>query len=291
MRHFRQSAVGSSENAPGTNRKFAISRFLILSTSVPILVGIAAIGFSFTSIDQVYSNILKEVGAVLISTGLVGVYLEVYLYDKGVSGHSAKDVLDEVQRHVTEMQRLTKLKPETLKSSEDMYHKGADIVEHAGRRLTVFQRTPSILLGPKPYDKATKRPYEVSFIQDLDRRIEAVKNNEEMRFLYLFSYRDTKETISEHPTLLATVRSNVEKYKKIQEETHGRFRIEGAEGEISGPLAVGDSTYMIWVAQQKSTPNILVLASNEALESIHDDLRQLAGDTTDEEMKEKLELS
>src|SRR5208283_3608231 len=81
-------------------RKFRFSLSFILSALVPAAIGFGLFGLSYASfLDTVESDVLKELAAILLSISMVGVFLEVYLFDRRLSGRTAKDVADEVGRN------------------------------------------------------------------------------------------------------------------------------------------------------------------------------------------------
>ncbi|MCW4029736.1 MAG: hypothetical protein NWE92_08845 [Candidatus Bathyarchaeota archaeon] len=70
-----------------------------------------------------------------------------------------------------------------------------------------------------------------------------MKQDEHRRFLYLYSLEHTKEEISKY-NLQNIFEANLEKYKKIENETKGRFEI-GSMQEFPGQILVGDNTFGI----------------------------------------------
>ncbi len=139
----------------------------------------------------------------------------------------------------------------------EMYELGTSIIQYAQRRLYVFQRTPSLILGARPYiaDDSKKYAYEREFADVLKKWIGANYELADKEFVYLFSAKATKKEIRGEP-LKERVKDNVRWLKKIEVESGHRFRIETMDVPMSGPLIVGDNRYAIWVLGEDQAVSI-----------------------------------
>jgi len=159
-------------------------------------------------------------------------------------------VRESVAAEITKFYR----EPVYTMARNEMYELGTSIIQYAQRRLYVFQRTPSLILGARPYiaDDSKKYAYEREFADVLKKWIGANYKLADKEFVYLFSARATEkeirgEPLAEHAKHLTRVKSNVRQLKKIEVESSRRFRIEPLDVPMSGPLIVGDNRYAIWV--------------------------------------------
>lgn len=215
---------------------------------------------TFASIGWV-SDTFREVGSVLVASTLVGLFIETYFIGRGLKG------------------RANEIEP--IGGRAQMYEKGTEIVNSRAEEVIIFQRTPTLLLGARLREEA-------EFEEACRRRIEKVKNDPSRRtkFYYLFSVAETREVIKERMGAKAganaslrpdEIKRKIIEYKEIEEETDGRFIIEGADGHVSGPLAVSSTGFMIWVAQHVSNPHdILLVTSSRTPSGIPDRLRGIA---------------
>ena len=139
----------------------------------------------------------------------------------------------------------------------EMYELGTSIIQYAQRRLYVFQRTPSLILGARPYiaDDSKKYTYEREFADVLKKWIGANYELADKEFVYLFSAKATKKEIRGEP-LEERVKDNVRRLKEIEVESGRRFRIETLDVPMSGPLIVGDNRYAIWVLGEDQAVSI-----------------------------------
>lgn len=139
----------------------------------------------------------------------------------------------------------------------EMYELGTSIIQYAQRRLYVFQRTPSLILGARPYiaDDSKKYAYEREFADVLKKWIGANYELADKEFVYLFSAKATKKEIRGE-LLKERVKDNVRWLKKIEVESGHRFRIETLDVPMSGPLIVGDNRYAIWVLGEDQAVSI-----------------------------------
>ena len=70
-----------------------------------------------------------------------------------------------------------------------------------------------------------------------------MKNDENKKMLYLYSVEDTYNEMKENQ-LEQIVKTNIEKYKKIEEETNGRFEL-GSIQEFPGRICISDNSFGI----------------------------------------------
>jgi len=136
----------------------------------------------------------------------------------------------------------------------EMYELGTSIIRFAQRRLYLFQQTPSLILGARPYieDDSKKYTYEKEFADVLETWIEDNYKLNDREFLYLFSHEATKKEIqdkrlTDDAHYLSSVENKVRRLKQTEAQSGRRFRIAALDVPISGPLIVGDNRYAIWV--------------------------------------------
>lgn len=145
-------------------------------------------------------------------------------------------------------------KPVFTMARKEMYELGTSIIQFTQRRLYLFQQTPSLILGARPYieDDSKKYTYEKQFTEVLERWIKDNYNLNDKEFLYLFSPKATEEEIrdkrlKDNADYLSIVKRMVYWLKEIEIESGRRFRIAMPDVPISGPLIIGDTRYAIWV--------------------------------------------
>lgn len=138
-------------------------------------------------------------------------------------------------------------------SREEMYELGTSIIQSAQRRLYLFQRTPSIIVGARDYLAGgnTKYAYEKEFSDVLGTWIAENHQSEDKEFLYVFSAQATREEIMKHnlgdvPEFRARMERDIAELKRYEEASAFRFRF-GIVDPISGPLIVGDSRFAFWL--------------------------------------------
>ncbi len=118
-----------------------------------------------------------------------------------------------------------------------------NMVQNARRRLLVVAKTPILLFGPRPYNSPHKNFAKNKFYDALIAWIENMKKDENKKMLYLYSVEDTYNEMKENQ-LEQFVKVNVEKYKKIEEETNGRFEL-GSIQEFPGRICISDNNFGI----------------------------------------------
>jgi|GEM_PF-6691998 hypothetical protein len=237
---------------------------VLLPVAVPLVViGVLSIALSYVpAIASVgwLSDTLREIGSVLVASTLAGLFVEAYFIGKGLKSRT-----NEI---------------ESIHDRAQMYERGTEIVKSDADEVIIFQRTPTLLLGARLKEE---KDFEAACID----RIEKVKNDPHRRtkFYYLFSVEETREEIGEKQgkggvnTSLTPeqVKRKVNELKSVEDETDGRFIIEGADGHLSGPLAVSNTGFMIWMAQHASRQHdILLVTSSRTPSGIPDKLKDIA---------------
>lgn len=137
---------------------------------------------------------------------------------------------------------------------DEMYELGTSIIQYAQRRLYLFQRTPSLILGARDYlvDDSMKYVYEKKFADVLTEWINVNYKLSDKEFLYLFSPKATEQEIRDkqlgkNTNYLSDVKKRVRWLKKIEAKSCHRFKIDMLDVPVSGPLIVGDNRYAIWI--------------------------------------------
>jgi hypothetical protein len=117
------------------------------------------------------------------------------------------------------------------------------MVQNARKRLLIVAKTPILLLGPRPYSSVHKNFARNKFYHALVTWIETLKNDENKKMLYLYSLQDTYNEMKENQ-LEQIVKTNIEKYKKFEEETNGRFELDSIR-EFPGRICISDNSFGI----------------------------------------------
>jgi len=148
-------------------------------------------------------------------------------------------------------------KPEPIMNPIAMYDCGTKIIRFAKRRLYLFQKMPSLLLGPRPYGQPKTRAirHEKQFVEALERWIVANCPRQDCEFYYLFSAQETVKEIQDLknknpswlPHFLQKIRKKIKSYKNIEKKHPGNIFIGMTEERASGPNIVGDDQYAIWL--------------------------------------------
>jgi len=118
-----------------------------------------------------------------------------------------------------------------------------NMVQNARKRLLIVAKTPVLLLGPRPYNSVHKNFTKNKFYNSLTTWLETMKNDVNKKMLYLYSVEDTYNEMKENQ-LEQIVKTNIEKYKKIEEETNGRFEL-GSIQEFPGRICISDNSFGI----------------------------------------------
>ena len=117
------------------------------------------------------------------------------------------------------------------------------MVQNAQRRLLLVVKTPILLFGPRPYSSTHKNFLKDKFYHALTSWIEKLEKDENKKMLYMYSVEDTYNEMKENK-LEDLVKTNIEKYKKIEEETNGRFELASIQ-EFPGRILVSDNSFGI----------------------------------------------
>jgi len=165
--------------------------------------------------------------------------------------------------------------PGTAQSVTEMYDLGIKIINHSGRRLYIFQKTPTLLLYCESYQKFRNRnmAYERRFLSALENWINRnfpkstrSQNSESnssldgrefrphIEFRFLFSYESTMaelNAINQSP-LRIQIAENINQRilwltRIEQDHPEDEFSVGMTSTAFSGPQIIGDSTYAMWV--------------------------------------------
>lgn len=159
-------------------------------------------------------------------------------------------------------------KPKMLNTELDMYKEGIRIANsQAHKHLIIYQRTPSLLLGAKPYGDTEKFEYEEEYIKCLENKIQMCINKPKVRLWYLFDLEKTKKILEAHPYLANYANKALDELKKKEKESKLHFRFEPVPFKFLGPLMIGDLGYMVWIGSRDIGREILVLSSNQSTET------------------------
>jgi len=129
---------------------------------------------------------------------------------------------------------------------ENLYGVGTKNIINANRDLYIFEKTPSLLLGLKPYKNKMKYRWEEEYVNKLDEWINGMVQDDYKNCIYLFHLSNTKNEIINND-LSDVFKRNVIKYKKLENDTGGRFRFNPIETDILGPIVIGDTTVGLWI--------------------------------------------
>jgi predicted MPP superfamily phosphohydrolase len=184
-----------------------------------------------------------------------------------------------------------------LNTELDMYKEGIKIAtDQTHKQLVIYQRTPSLLLGAKPYANIEeKSPCEEEYMRCLEGRIKSCVKNQDLSITYLFSLEKTKKIIKKYKNVSVYALEALKRLKKQEKDSNGHFRFEYVPFKFLGPLMIGDLGYMVWIGSKDIGGEILVLSSNQDAEtsnlakSLTD--RLALKQTTAEQMKKQLGLN
>jgi hypothetical protein len=118
-----------------------------------------------------------------------------------------------------------------------------NMIQNATKRLLLVTKTPMLLLGVKPYKSKQKKRNPNQLYQALMSWIETLKNDENKEMLYLYSVEDTRNEIKQN-NLEKTVEANLKKFKRLEEETNGRFQLCPLK-EFPGRINISDNCFGI----------------------------------------------
>lgn len=132
------------------------------------------------------------------------------------------------------------------KSREEHYKMAINIINRTKKRLYLIERTPVLLFGPRYYW------YEKEFHAALDNFAKSTLRNKDRICMCLYCVQDTKEEIQRGKNF-DMVKNNLQKYKKLEEKSEGRFVISSIS-HYYGSFMVGDNDCSIWF---KGTENAI----------------------------------
>ena len=144
--------------------------------------------------------------------------------------------------------RELKSKAIVTNTREEMYDLGAQIAGRAKERLYVFQKTPSLLLGPRNYHLGDGQtiPHEEEFNKALEHWVEKCVNDNHREFICLYDEEQTRKEIQEFQ-LGERVRQAVVELKRKESQLGNRVRLAPAPARCSGPMGIGDNWFAIWL--------------------------------------------
>lgn len=99
------------------------------------------------------------------------------------------------------------------------------------KRLLIYQLTPSLLLGARPYDanEISKHAKEKEYYNELVKFIEInMKKDSKLECIYLYNNAKTNKEIGENIILKDTFYNNYQKYRKINDN----FKIKGITMDV-----------------------------------------------------------
>jgi hypothetical protein len=120
--------------------------------------------------------------------------------------------------------------------------------------LYLYQRTPTLFLGPRNYLSSPEGQYayEREFLETLEKWINENYKQSDKELMYLFSGNATKTELVEKSLIMN--KQYIEKlterfyhFKNIEERTGFRFKFNIMDIPVSGPMIVGDNRYAIWI--------------------------------------------
>jgi hypothetical protein len=143
--------------------------------------------------------------------------------------------------------------PLHTQTREEMYDLGTDIVQYSQRRIAVFERTPSLFLGARPYHAKQdgKWGYEERFVRAWEGWIATAVTDTRREFVYTFSTDYTQRLIAAQSdavrvAIRATLTERATYYKDLERQSGLRLRFAPL-ATISVPVIVGDSRVAFWM--------------------------------------------
>ncbi len=152
-----------------------------------------------------------------------------------------------------EMSKFYKEPIQTI-SREEMYELGTSIIRPAQKRLYLFQKTPSIILGARDYLAADHAKY--AHEKELtDALLEWIRENyqaPDREFLYIFSAEATRQELDRHglhahQDYIDGLKQRIAELDDLENDSGHRFRVRSVDLPISGPLIVGDNRFALWL--------------------------------------------
>jgi len=163
--------------------------------------------------------------------------------------------------------------PRITTTRNELYDLGTDIIRNAQKRLYVVQRTPALFLGAREYlaPEKEKKHFEKRFVDELTKWIKIAEKDDKKTLLYLFSPTAThaeldsikKESPKGGRPLSAEVSKRITNYKDVERESGERLRFLPLRHPFSGPMAVGDNRFAIWILGKDSA--VSLSQENDAL--------------------------
>lgn len=153
----------------------------------------------------------------------------------------------------------------TTHSRQEMYELGTSIILAARKRLYIAQQTPSLFFGPRDYfaSDAEKVSYELHFYNALQQWIEGAFEDKERECIYLYNAQSTKIEVERYQ-LQDRVKDNILMLMQKQGRSGHRVRISSAPTRFSGPIAVGDNWFAIWVMGDENAVSISYVSEQVA---------------------------
>ncbi|MFC1803586.1 hypothetical protein ACFL0D_06435, partial [Thermoproteota archaeon] len=172
-----------------------------------ILVFLAFIG-AFSLVLSVYvfpksTGLSKEILDIGVSFFPLGVtvffldWLQKDYYIQAIEKSIKIEITDHFRPILGEIKNICELiesKNIPLRTStrDEMYRLGTNIIKNANKRLCIIQKTSTLLLGAKDYDKDNKRQYEIDFLDELNKWIDKTLLINDIKCLYLYCKDSTK---------------------------------------------------------------------------------------------------
>ncbi|MGA2966821.1 MAG: DUF4062 domain-containing protein [Terriglobales bacterium] len=151
---------------------------------------------------------------------------------------------------------------------EQLYDLGTEIIQGAQKRLYIVQRTPALFLGPRKYlaPEGQKKHFEKRFVDELTNWIECARTDPKRTLLYPFSVPNTRDALDNIESESGSpgsvdrfrlmVANRIAKYKEIERESGDRLRFLPLSGPFSGPMAVGDNRFAVWILGKDSAVSL-----------------------------------
>ncbi|MCX6032027.1 MAG: DUF4062 domain-containing protein [Chloroflexi bacterium] len=176
----------------------------------------------------------------------------------------------------------------TTSTRQDMYELGVSITLAARKRLYVAQQTPSLLFGPRDYlmPETEKVSYELAFYRALRQWVAAAVDDKDRECICLYNAQSSKIEAEKHQ-LQDRVKVNMNALKRQENQSGHRVRFSSTLTRFSGPIAVGDNWFAIWVMGDENAVAISSV-SEQVSDALAGIFRQLGSriTTTEELLKE-----
>lgn len=165
------------------------------------------------------------------------------------------------------------------------------MIQNARRRILLVVKTPQLLFGPRPYFSQHKNYIEQAFYIAVTSWIEEIKKDKNRRLLYLYSVEDTYDEMKEYK-LEKIAEQNLEKFKKIEDETEGRFHLASIP-EFPGRILVTDNSFGIQFRAPKGQVFCVFREDASIAVNLYEVLQEYRGvrNKTLEELRDELQLA